>query len=254
MVSIAERRKFILDNLNREGFVRVSDMADHLNVTKATIRKDLQFLEDRNLLIRAHGSALPPAAPVTDVSIHAKKPINNDLKQRIAVEACRLVTENDSIIIASGSTMTVFAEHIRPQGHLNVVSPSINISMLFGDRSDVSVLQLGGIVYGNSLSVRGEAAVEELRHILCSKLFFGVDGFDLEYGFTCSTSEEAVFTQHMMKAVSKSIVLADSTKLGRRGFGRICALEDVDILITDSGIPDKVRHDIEALGVVVVIA
>ena len=254
MLSIAERRKAILDRLHHDGYVKVSEMAAGLGVTMATIRKDLKFLEEHSLLMRAHGSAMPAAAPVVDQSINSKKPINNDLKQRIARKACELIAENDSIIIASGSTMTVFAENIKPKGHLNVVSPSINISMVFGMDENVTLMQLGGIIYGNSLSVRGQAAVNELRNMLCTKLFFGVDGFDMEYGFTCATVEEAAFTQHMMKSVSKSVVLADSTKVGRRGFGRICAIEDVDILVTDGGIPEKVRSDIEAAGVEVIVA
>lgn len=254
MVSIAERRKVILEQVNREGYAKVSELARLLNVTPATIRKDLRILEDHKLLLRAHGSAMPPVTQVRDVSIHAKKPINYGLKQRIGAAACQLIDENDSIIIASGSTMTVFAESIRPAGHLNVVSPSINISMLFGENPNVTLMQLGGVIYGNSLSVRGEPAVSELRNLFCSKLFFGVDGFSLENGLTCSTIEEANFTQHMMHAVSRSIVLADSTKVGRLGFGRICALEDVDVLVTDSGIPDKIRQDIEAMGVEVIVA
>lgn len=254
MQSIAERRKYILDNIAKRGFIKVSEMAEELNVTKATIRKDLQFLEDRNLLFRAHGSAMPAKAPVTEASIKVKTPINSDLKRKIALAAAKLITKDDSIIIASGSTMTAFAEVLKPVNHLNVVSPSINISLLLGDNPEISVLQLGGIISGHSLSVRGEYAFNGLQNTLCSKLFFGADGFEVEGGVTCATIQEATLTQHMMKAASKSILLADSTKIGRRGFGRICALEDIDILITDSGLPEKVIKSIEDLGVEVIIA
>ena len=124
MLSIAERRKYILDSLNRHGFVRVADMAAEMNVTKATVRKDMEFLESRNLLYRTHGSASPVNPLVQDVSVHVKSAVNSEIKQKIAVEAAGLICPDDSVFIASGSTVYAFAERIRPVGHLNVVTPS----------------------------------------------------------------------------------------------------------------------------------
>lgn len=91
MLSIAERRKYILDSLNRHGFVRVADMAAEMNVTKATVRKDMEFLESRNLLYRTHGSASPVNPLVQDVSVHVKSAVNSEIKQKIAVEAAGLI-------------------------------------------------------------------------------------------------------------------------------------------------------------------
>ncbi len=254
MTSIAERRKIILDNIFQNGFVRVADLAEQLSVTQTTIRKDLSYLEGQGLLYRAYGSALPTTAQVMDISLNTKKLINFKKKQRIAARAVELLQENDSIIMGAGSTLEVMAEMLKPKGRLNVVTPAVNISMALGDMSGVSVMQLGGILYGNSFCVIGSEAKSQLENLHCSKLFFGVDGIDPEVGVTCATVEEAELLARMTRIVSTTIVLADSSKIRYRGFRRICGCEDVDILITDSGISEEARAAIEQKGVKIIIA
>ena len=253
MLSIAERRKYILDSLNRHGFVRVADMAAEMNVTKATVRKDMEFLESRNLLYRTHGSASPVNPLVQDVSVHVKSAVNSEIKQKIAVEAAGLICPDDSVFIASGSTVYAFAERIRPVGHLNVVTPSLRVAMLMNESEETTVTVLGGVLYKKSLSVRGEYAAQGFENVICSKLFFGVDGIDLEHGITTSTLDEAKLTRKMMKASSQNIVLADSSKFGQRGFGRICALEDIDVIITDDRISEQMVAIVEEAGVDLII-
>ena len=254
MTSIAERRKFILDNIFQNGFVRVADLAEALSVTQTTIRKDLTYLEGQGLLYRAYGSALPTTAQVMDISLNTKKLINFKKKQKIAAWAVAMLQENDSIIMGAGSTLEVMAEMLKPKGRLNIVTPAVNISMAMGDMSGVSVMQLGGILYGNSLCVIGSEAKSQLENLHCSKLFFGVDGIDPEVGVTCATVEEAEQLARMMRVVNTSIVLADSSKIRYRGFSRICGCEDIDILITDSSVCDEDRKAIEKAGVKVIIA
>lgn len=254
MTSIAERRKFILDNIFQNGFVRVADLADALHVTQTTIRKDLTYLEGQGLLYRAYGSALPTTAQVMDISLNTKKLINFKKKQKIAAKAISMLQENDSIIMGAGSTLEVMAELLKPKGRLNVVTPAVNVSMALGDMSGVSVMQLGGILYGNSLCVIGSETKNQLKNLHCSKMFFGVDGIDPEFGVTCATMEEAELLNQMTKISNTVVVLADSSKIGYKGFGRICGCEDLDILITDSGISDEARKAIEKTGVRVVVA
>lgn len=254
MVTIGERRKYILDHIIRDGFVKVSKLAESLGVTQTTIRKDLNYLESQGVLQRAHGSALPPSQQVMDINLTAKKLINFEAKQKIAAKAATLINSDDSILLASGSTITLFAEVLKPKGRLNVVSISVNISAHLGDIPGITVMQVGGILYGNTLSVLGAEASSTIESIYCSKVFFGVDGLDLEYGITCGTGEEASITQKMMQSSQTSIVLCDSSKLGKRGFARICEIGDIDILITDSDMPVEARRRIENLGVKLIIA
>lgn len=238
----------------KDGFVKVASLAEILGVTQTTIRKDLNFLEKQGLLYRAYGSALPKTAQVMDINLSAKKLINYEAKQKIAEKAASLIKSDDSILIASGSTITLFAEALKPKGRLNVVSISVNISAHLGDIPGITVMQVGGILYGNTLSVLGAEASSTIENLFCSKVFIGIDGLDLDYGITCGTGEEASITQKMIQSAQTSIVLADSSKLGKRGFARICEVGDIDILITDSGMPMETRKRIENMGVNLIIA
>ena len=125
MLSIAERHKHILDKLNAQGFVKVLDIARELDVTPVTIRKDLKLLEEKKLLFRTHGSASPVNPHTADINIHIKERINSDAKRRIAHTAIRLLDPNDSIIVASGSTVYAFAEEITDDLNLTVVTASL---------------------------------------------------------------------------------------------------------------------------------
>ncbi len=254
MISIAERHKYIKEQMAKNGFIRVQDIADQLGVTGATIRKDLRILESQNVLYRTHGSASPVKPHVMDISITEKQTQNISQKRMIALAAQNTIKPDDAIILASGSTVTAFAEILQPMGSLNVVTPSLGIAVLLNEKENIKVIVLGGEMYKNSLSVRGVYAEQGLSNVSCSKLFIGCDGIDFESGITCATIQEARLTKAMMKAASKTVVLADSSKFGRRGFGKIGEIEDIDIIITDSGISDTLKEQIEEAGVQVIIA
>lgn len=252
MRGIRERRQFILDTIFDQGFVKVSVLAEKFGVTQTTIRKDLNYLEEKGLLHRSYGSAVPSSAPVKDISLKKKKLINYEAKRKIAAAATQLIEENDSILMTSGSTIAVFAEMLRPKGRLNVVTTAVNISSLLGENDSISVMQVGGMLYSNTMSVYGSDAIQSVRNIFCSKLFFGIDGLDLDHGVTCATREEAELTQEMMKSAGQRIVLCDSSKLGKRGFAHIAEVSEIDILITDTALPDDSKDYLESLGVQVI--
>ena len=253
MISIAERHKHILDCLARDGYVRVAEMAKELDVTPVTIRKDLKYLEEKKLLYRTHGSASPVNPQTQEVEVREKEKIHIDEKRRIAMAAAQLIEPDDSIIIASGSTVQMLGDFIQPQGHLTVVTSSLKTAVQLNSMDRVDVIQLGGNVRKNSLSVVGVYTSQFFEQITCSKLFLGVDGIDLDYGITNSNIEEALLNIKMIEASQRTIIMADSSKFGRRGFGRICNLDRIDVIITDSGITASVARAIEDAGIELII-
>jgi len=257
MLSIAERHKYILDKLNEYGFIRITDVADELGVTKVTIRNDVKILEGKGLLYKVHGSARLANPHIADQDLETKSRLNRDAKQRIALRAVELIGESDSIMISAGSTTYALAEAIHnnpPQGVLNVVTPFLKVSELLCELDSVRVEQLGGRIHRKSCATLGENASLTLENIVCSKFFVGVDGVDLDFGITTSTIEEAQLSHKMMAASSKTVVLADSSKFGKRGFGHIASLEEVDIVVTDDGITKEMRDIIEEAGIELIIA
>lgn len=253
MTSIAERHKYILESLAKNGFIKVIDVAKELDVTPVTIRKDLKYLEEKKLLYRTHGSASPINPLTSDIDVQEKEKLRKDEKKRIAIEAAKLIEENDSIIIASGSTVHMFAEQIIPISHLTVVTASLKTALLLNAVNNIEVIQLGGTVRKNSFSVIGDYTSQFFEQITCSKLFLGVDGIDLEYGVTNSNIEEAILNKKMIEASLRTIILADSSKFGRRGFGKICNLDRIDVIITDSGISKTMAQSIEEMGIELII-
>ena len=236
MTSIAERHKYILESLAKNGFIKVNEIAKELEVTPVTIRKDLKHLEEKKLLYRTHGSASPVNPLTSDIDVHEKEKLRKEEKKRIATAAAKLIEENDSII-----------------NHLTVVTASLKTSLLLNTINNIEVIQLGGIVRKNSFSVIGDYTSLFFEQITCSKLFLGVDGIDLEYGITNSNIEEAVLNKKMIEASLRTIILADSSKFGRRGFGKICSLDCIDVIITDSGISQSMAQAIEEMGIELII-
>ena len=130
MTSIAERHKYILECLNRNGFIKVNDIAKDLEVTPVTIRKDLKYLEEKKLLYRTHGSASPINPVTPEINVQEKEKLQTNEKKRIAITAAKLIEKNDSIIIASGSTVHMLAEQLTPIEHLIVVTASLKTAIL----------------------------------------------------------------------------------------------------------------------------
>lgn len=254
MITLSERHKYILDQLEKKGFVRVNDISEQLGVSGATIRKDLRILESQHLLYRNHGSASLMTPKVVDLPVQEKSKINSEQKLKIVRMADSLIEEDDSLILTSGSTIEALALNITPRGRMNVVTPSIRVGVYLSDKENIDVMMLGGRLVVKSLSVRDSYTQDGLKYVNCSKMFCSCDGLDVEAGVTTAFVEEARITNAMMDAASKVILLVDSSKIGKSGYGKICDLSRIDVLITDAGIPQSVKERIEEEGVQVIVA
>ncbi|SDD64185.1 transcriptional regulator, DeoR family [Algoriphagus faecimaris] len=248
-MTLAERHRYILDQLEKTGLVTVSDLAKELNVTMVTVRKDLKLLEDKGLLFRSHGSATSVSPYVSDRSVQVKKLEQVEEKRKIAEKALDFLELNEAIIIGSGTTVGTFAQAIPRNYPLTVLTSAMNVALALIDTTELELVQLGGVVRKSSSSAVGHFAEEMLKSFACSKLFLSVDGISLEHGLTTSNMMEAHLNAEMIRSVQKTIVLADSQKFGRKGFGKICELEDIDVIITDSGIPEIYREKLEEKGI-----
>lgn len=254
MKTMTERHRYILDQLKRNGYVKVVDLAEQLDVSAATIRKDLTILENKKLLHRTHGSATPLRSNVIDLPVQAKSSLHADKKEAIARAANELIQEGDSILLTSGSTIETFAKLLKPKGTLNVVTPSIRVGIYLSEKEGLNIMMLGGKLIVKSLSVRDSYTEEGLKYVRCNKAFFSCDGFDFDGGVTTAFVAEAKVTDSMLNVATEVILLADSTKLGKSGFGKICDMARVDTLITDAGIPQSIKRRFEEEGVKVIIA
>ena len=249
-----ERHSAILDSLLKQGSVLVTDLASSLEVSSVTIRKDLTELEKEGKLYRSHGKAILINPFTNNRTVSEKEKYNTEEKRLIGIEAAKFITPDDSIVLASGTTIHALARNLHPTSRLTVVTASLQAAEALAPLDNVELIQLGGIVRHTSLSVVGKYAEMILSGFSFSKLFLGVDGIDPEFGLSTTDMREAEINRTMMKAAQKTIVLADSTKFGKRGFAKICNAEDVDMIITDSRLPQQTRDQIEEMGIDLVIA
>jgi len=253
-MSIAERHKLVLDKLQKEGYVSVAALSKEMGVTMATVRKDLRMLEEKGLLFRAHGSATPIYPYVNDRPVNEKELVHVEEKQAIAKKAIEFLSERDAVIVGSGTTVVAFAQAIPRKLPLTVLTGAMNVTMALMDSPEIEIVQLGGSVRKSSSSVVGHYAEEMIANFACSKLFLSVDGISLDYGLTTSNMMEAHLNSLMIRSVQRTIVLVDSSKFGKKGFGRICGLEDIHTIITDKGLSSHYISKLAEKGIEVILA
>jgi DeoR family transcriptional regulator of aga operon len=253
MVNITERHQFILNKLQKEGHIQVLELCKELDVSSVTIRKDLKLLDDKSLLFRTHGGASLNNPYTVDRHVDEKEKLQSSEKMKIGAKAATMIEPNDSIIIASGTTVLALAKNIKPIQGLTVITSALNVALELLNHENVEIIQLGGIIRHTSSSSAGTYAENMLADFFCSKLFLGVDGIDIDFGLTTTSAVEAHLNRQMINFSQKVIVITDSTKFGRRGFGKICGIEEVNQIITDDGIPEHYVNHLENIGIEVTI-
>lgn len=248
-----QRYRVILDQLEKKGYLTVQDFSEILGVSEVTIRKDLKELESKKMLLRSHGGASPLSSLINDRHIDEKEKIMVDEKIRIANAANLLLKKNDRIIIASGTTLLYFARMISITEPLTVITPSVKVSLTLCYNPNMEIIQLGGNMRKSSATVIGSYAEQFLDGMMCNKLFIGVDGIGIDFGLTTSNIEEAHLNRHMINAAKEVIVLADSSKFGMQGFGKICEIDRAHHIITDKNAPQNLIKIIREKGITVTL-
>ncbi len=253
-MNITERHQLILQKLQENGKVDIQELSDSLQVSGVTIRKDLKLLEEKKLLYRTKGGGSTQNPYTIERPINEKEFIKMDEKKRIAKAAVELIGQNDSIIIGSGTTVFELTRELHPNKHLTVITPALKVALELCNRPHIDVLQIGGLIHQSSSAAAGSFAERLLDDISCGVLFVGVDGIDPEFGLSITNLAEASLNMKMISLAQTVVVMADSSKFDRRGIGRICSLEQVDYIITDSHISPETVKMLTERGVKVIIA
>lgn len=239
-----ERRRAILDSLNRNGRVLVGDLAREFETSQVTIRKDLEVLHSHGRLHRTHGGALPAGeGALADPSLREKEKLHRREKLHIAQAAAATVGEGQVVILDSGTTTTAIARALRGLRKLTIITNAVNIaSELAG--SDIEVILTGGTLRQNSFSLVGPIAEDMLGRCNADILFLGVDGFDVHYGLSTPNILESKVNRIMAEISKKVVAVCDSSKFGRRSLSQILPPSAIHHVITDRGAP---KRDLKAL-------
>lgn len=250
---IDERRQHILELIQNQGRVLVSDLSDQLNISQITIRKDLDYLQAKGTIQRSHGGALRiQSSTLIDPSLQEKRKQNFPEKERIAAAAAKMVEEGQCVILDSGTTTTAVAERLKRFRQLTVITNAVNIAAELGG-TDFEVILVGGALRKNSFSLVGPLAEDNLKEMHADILFLGVDGFDLEVGITTPNFLESRVNRAMVNAARHVVAVCDSSKFSRRSLSRIVPLSAIHQIITDQNLPKDVEEALRAMGITVTL-
>ncbi len=248
-----ERHNKILELIHQRGKVEVGELSRLFRISEVTIRNDLKDLHKRGLVRRAHGGALRIDTVNVDPALHVKASLRADEKQRIGAAAAALIKDGDSIILDSGTTTQQIAKQIKNRKDLTVITNGINIAMELLGVKDVRLVLLGGMVRQNSYSAVGHFAEEMLTQLSADKLFLAVDAFDLDFGLSTPNPEESKVNQAMVQIATEIILVADSSKFGKRSLSRIVPLSAIDKIITDDSLASDIQKELRVRSVELIL-
>jgi DeoR/GlpR family transcriptional regulator of sugar metabolism len=239
-----QRQALILEEVRRNGGVRVSDLTRQLNVSDMTIRRDLEALAERGLLEKVHGGATAIGEHSTDEpGFEAKSYRQRREKEAIARHAASRVRPGSAIGVSAGTTTHALAPYLCDVPGITVVTNSIPVADVLyrAGRPDQTVVLTGGLRTPSDALV-GPFAVSAIRELHLDLIFMGVHGMDGRSGFTTPNLMEADTNRALVSAGRRLVVLADHSKWEMVGISSIAALSEAHVLITDSGIDDDARE------------
>lgn len=223
--------------------VDIPTLSSILSVSEATIRRDLEKLENEGFLKRTYGGAVlnEEAAP----EVHTSKENISCLEEKrlVGYIASQLVENNEVIIIGAGTTCLQFARNLKNKKNLTIVTNNLLIPSELGPYKDIKVILTGGDVFytEGSMSLIGEFAHKMINDIYVSKAFLGVDGVDIHYGYTTNSSELALVWNKMARVAEETIILGDYTKFGKKSFIRLGPLNCAHKIVTNQEVQEEFK-------------
>jgi DeoR family fructose operon transcriptional repressor len=228
-----QRQRAIYGLALKQGSVDVAELAKQFNVTTETIRRDLTELQDRLLLRRVHGGAVPYERRDHEPMVDARGMLNAEEKLRIGREATTQVPASGSIIIDSGSTGQRFAEVFPSDRDVHVITNSLMIGAALVRRGVTRLTVLGGAVRTNTFAMVDAATVDSVRRLSVDVLFISCDGLSFHRGLTTPYSDEALLKRAMIESARRVVAIVDSSKLGNEQLFGFAGLDEIDVLVTD---------------------
>jgi DeoR family transcriptional regulator of aga operon len=259
-VSRYRRWNELLELLAAAGQLQVEDAAKALNVSAATVRRDFDELADQQMLTRIRGGAVAQGVNY-DLPLRYKTERHPSEKQRIGELAASMVRVGEVVGLNGGTTTTEVARALATRSDLSsgapalaltVVTNALNIATELAIRQHIKIVATGGVARPQSYELTGPLATGILEQVTLDVAILGVDGIDAVAGATAHHEGEASINRLMGRQARRVIIVADSSKAGKRAFARICSLAEIDVLVTDTGIAAEQAALLEDAGVSVV--
>ncbi len=219
-----------------KGRVSIAELKNRLEVTEVTIREDLKFLEQRNVLTRVRGGAVAPRTGAMELSLEVTATTNHAEKRAIGAHAASMVKNGQTIIMDVGSTTTEMAKALSPElVRVVAITNGLNIALILESLPGVSVIVTGGTLRPLQHSLVAPMGTLLLDQLKADVAFLGCNGVDPDRGFTNSNIAEAEIKQAMVRSAGRTVFLADHDKIGEVASAFVTDISGADLLITDDG-------------------
>ena len=252
----SERRRRLLDGLAHDGIIAVPELSRRLRVSPATVRRDLQLLEDEGLLRRVRGGATV-ASGLGDTAepLHREKVRSHAAEKRaIAREAVARVRNGDVIGLDSGTTTLALAHELQRFDELTVITTDLQIALVLADAVGIDVIIVGGSVRGGLYSVVGPLAERALGSLNVRIAFLGADAIDVDRGVTNASLSEVALKRTLLRCAQKRILLADHSKFDHVSLAEVAQLPTFTEVITDVDLSTSLVDTYRAAGAELTLA
>ena len=239
-----ERRRRIMEKLNEEKKVYVSELAKLFEVTEETIRRDLEKLEGKDLLRRSYGGAVLNERAESDISFVKRSTLLSENKKAIAARAARLVHDGDTLMVDASTTSLALIEELQHHKDLTIITNSVRIVHDFL-QGPFHLISTGGAVRPDSCALVGDVTRMALRRYNVSFAFLGCKGLDREKGIMESNEAESTIKECMAAQAERVVLLADHTKFGQTAFVHSFDFTCIDTLVTDEPLTTSWRDFLE---------
>jgi DeoR/GlpR family transcriptional regulator of sugar metabolism len=259
-----ERWSALLELLAAEGRLDVEEAANALDVSSATIRRDLDELAEQQMLVRTRGGAIAHGVSY-ELPLRYKSSRHAPEKQRIAAAAADLIGDGEVVGLNGGTTTTEVARTLAlragggqrettgaPSPAFTVVTNALNIAGELAVRPQIKIVTTGGVARPQTYELVGPLTMGVLNEVVLDAVVLGVDGVDPQLGIMAHHEDEASVSRLFAERAHRVIVVTDSSKLGRRAFARICGLDRIDVLVTDANISTETSARLVDAGVKVI--
>lgn len=229
----AERRNLILEKLQDEKRVVVSELSEQFKVSEETIRRDLDKLDKEGLASKSYGGAVLVENNNTDMPFNVRKKKNMQGKRIMAEIISNLIADGDHIIVDPSTTAVSIVKAIRDKKRLTIVTNSIEVLVELADATGWDVISTGGTLRENYLALVGPRALEGINSFNADKVILSCKGIDMEKGITDANEMFSQVKKAMLHSAKQKILAADSTKFEQVAFSQICEVADIDMVVTD---------------------
>ncbi|MDR6552009.1 DeoR/GlpR family DNA-binding transcription regulator [Paenibacillus qinlingensis] len=250
----AERKYRIVDYVKQHRVATIAELALAFNVHDATIRRDLEEIEQKGLLKRTHGGVTFDQWTQDEPSFNERAVQQLDQKMRIGKMAASLIQDGEHVIIDSGTTTLHIAKHLVHRSNITVVTNDMNIAMELREASGVKVIMTGGELYPSSYMFNGMFTDHVLKSLHVQKAFLGTPVIHPKHGLMHPEAQLVPTKQGMIAAAERIIVVADESKIGNLSLHTVAPISGVHTLITSEGAPDKAINQFRDSGVEVMLA